>query len=138
MLISKVEKAAAEAAAAAHGDLAAALGERRNCVREMQVTTPPPHPSPLSITLQSNSCAAALRTTRRAVPRAIRARRRILLGHGCKPENSLQGNPISQPIPTIPFLFFLTCALSLTRAPAHPARRSQPVDRSSFGGQVNC
>ncbi len=42
MLISKVEKAAAEAAAAAHGDLAAALDERRNCVREMQVTTPPP------------------------------------------------------------------------------------------------
>jgi hypothetical protein len=37
MLLSKVEKAAAEAAAAAHVDLAAALEERRNCAREMQV-----------------------------------------------------------------------------------------------------
>ncbi len=37
MLLSKVEKAAAEAAAAAHVDLAAALQERRNCARDMQV-----------------------------------------------------------------------------------------------------
>jgi hypothetical protein len=37
MLLSKVEKAAAEAAAAAHVDLAAALQDRRNCARDMQV-----------------------------------------------------------------------------------------------------
>jgi hypothetical protein len=36
MLLSKVERAAAEAATAARAELAAALEERRNCSRDMQ------------------------------------------------------------------------------------------------------